>query len=203
MQLLIATRNAHKLDEIRSILQLPGVEIVGADDVPGLPEVVEDGDTFEANAAKKAVELAAASGLLTLADDSGLEVDALDKAPGVYSARYAGEPSDDAANNRKLLAALDGVAARTARFRCAMALATPDGRYETVDGRCEGRIELAPRGAEGFGYDPLFVPDGFDQTFAELDAASKNRISHRGAALAAAKSTWWDGSRFGQMQESR
>ncbi|MBT3193683.1 MAG: XTP/dITP diphosphatase [Verrucomicrobia bacterium] len=197
MQLLIATRNAHKLEEIQAILQLPGIEIVGADAVPGLPDVVEDGDTFEANAIKKAVELAAVSGMLTLADDSGLEVDALDKAPGVYSARYAGEPCDDAANNRKLLSALEGVTERTARFRCAIALATPEGQTETVDGRCEGHIELAPRGDCGFGYDPLFVPNGFEQTFAELDADAKHSISHRGAALSAAKAAWWNGSTFG------
>ncbi len=197
MQLLIATRNAHKLEEIREILDFPGVDIVGADAIPGLPDVVEDGDTFEANATKKAVELSAASGMLTLADDSGLEVDALDKAPGVYSARYAGEPSDDKANIRKLLVDLDGVQNRTARFRCAMALATPDGASETVDGRCEGRIVLRPRGDHGFGYDPVFVPDGSEQTFSELDSAAKHRISHRGSALAAAKLAWWDGARLG------
>jgi len=197
MKLLIATRNAGKLREIRAILDLPGVEIVGADEVPGLPDVVEDRDTFEGNATKKAVELAAASGLLTLADDSGLEVDALGGEPGVYSARYAGEPSNDAANNSKLLAALDGVAHRTARFRCAIALATPDTKSATVDGRCEGRIGLEPRGDGGFGYDPLFIPDGHDQSFGELDPDVKHSISHRGAALAAAKAAWWDGERFG------
>jgi XTP/dITP diphosphohydrolase len=196
MQLLIATRNAHKMEEIRAILTLPGIDILAADAVPGLPDVVEDGDTFEANATKKAVELAAASGMITMADDSGLEVDVLDKAPGVYSARYAGEPSDDAANMRKLLSALEGVTDRTARFRCAIALATPDGVSRTVEGRCEGRIALAPRGEHGFGYDPLFVPDGFDQTFAELDAAAKHRISHRGAALKAARAAWWTGERL-------
>ncbi len=197
MKLLIATRNAHKLKEIRAILELPGIEIVGADEVAGLPDVVEDRDTFEGNATKKAVELAAASGLLTLADDSGLEVDVLGGDPGVYSARYAGEPSNDEANNNKLLAALDGVSERTARFRCAIALATPDGGSETVDGRCEGRIELEPRGDAGFGYDPLFVPDGYEQSFGELDADIKHSISHRGAALAAAKEAWWDGERLG------
>ena len=191
MKLLIATRNAHKLKEIRAILELPGVEIIGAEAFPDLPDVVEDKDTFEGNAAKKAVELAAASRLLTLADDSGLEVDALDGAPGVYSARYAGEPSNDAANNRKLLAALDGVTNRTARFRCAIALATPDGRSQTVDGRCEGRIGFEPRGSAGFGYDPLFIPNGYDQSFGELAADLKHSISHRGAALTAAKAAWW------------
>ncbi len=197
MKLLIATRNAGKLKEIRAILDLPGVEIVGADEVPGLPDVVEDRDTFEGNATKKAVELAAASSMLTLADDSGLEVDALGGEPGVYSARYAGEPSNDAANNRKLLAALDGAADRTARFRCAIALATPDGTSATVDGRCEGRIGSEPRGEGGFGYDPLFIPDGYDQSFGELAPDVKHSISHRGSALAAAKAAWWDGERFG------
>ncbi len=196
MELLIATRNAHKLEEIRAILELPGIEVVGVDAFDDLPEVEEDRDTFEGNATKKAVELAAASGIMTLADDSGLEVDALDGAPGVYSARYAGEPSNDKANNDKLLAALDGVTARTARFRCAIALATPEGISETVDGRCEGRIGFAPKGDQGFGYDPLFIPDGHDQTFGQLDSDVKHSISHRGAALAAAKTAWWDGEQL-------
>jgi XTP/dITP diphosphohydrolase len=197
MQLLLATRNAHKLEEIRAILELPGVDILSVDDVPGLPEVIEDRDTFEGNATKKAVELAAASGLLTMSDDSGLEVDAIEGAPGVYSARYAGEPSNDAANNHKLLAALENVSDRTARFRCAIALATPEGRSQTVDGSCEGVIGLTPKGDQGFGYDPLFVPNGFNCTFAELSDAEKNQISHRGVALAAAKKAWWDGEALG------
>ena len=197
MQLLIATRNAHKLEEIRAILELPGVDILSVDDVPGLPEVIEDRDTFEGNATKKAVELAAASGLLTMSDDSGLEVDAIDGAPGVYSARYAGEPSNDAANNKKLLAALEDGSDRTARFRCAIALATPEGRSQTVDGSCEGVIGLTPKGDQGFGYDPLFVPNGVKCTFAELSDAEKNKISHRGVALAAAKESWWDGENLG------
>jgi XTP/dITP diphosphohydrolase len=171
MQLLIATRNAHKLEEIRAILELPGLDILSVDDVPGLPEVIEDRDTFEGNATKKAVELAAASGLLTMSDDSGLEVDALDGAPGVYYSRYAGEPSNDAANNKKLLAALEDGSDRTARFRCAIALATPEGRSQTVDGSCEGVIGLTPKGDQGFGYDPLFVPNGVKCTFAELSDA--------------------------------
>ena len=197
MKLLIATRNAGKMKEIRAILELPGVEVVGADELPGLPDVIEDRDTFEGNATKKAVEMAAASGLLTLADDSGLEVDALGGEPGVYSARYAGEPSNDAANNSKLLTALDGITERTGRFRCAIALATPDGRSQTVDGRCEGTIGAEPRGDGGFGYDPLFIPDGYDHSFGELDPDVKHGISHRGAALAAARKAWWDGVRFG------
>ena len=191
MKLLVATRNRHKLEEIRQIFALPGLELLAADEVPGLPEeVVEDADTFEGNALKKARELCVASGLWTLADDSGLEVVALHNAPGVYSARYAGEPCSYPANNAKLLRELEGVSDRRARFRCAIALCAPDGREWTVDGRCPGQINRELRGANGFGYDPLFVPDGFDKTFAELDAATKNRISHRGSALARAAVEW-------------
>jgi len=191
MRLLVATRNRHKLDEMRAILRLSGVDLIGADEVAGLPpDVAEDADTFAGNALLKARVLCAASGLWTLADDSGLEVDALGGAPGVRSARYAGEPSDPAANNAKLLRALDGVANRAARFRCALALAAPDGRAWCVEGRCEGRIAHAAAGGGGFGYDPLFVPDGQARTFAELPAAEKHRLSHRGAALAAAAAQW-------------
>ena len=191
MKLLVATRNRHKLDEIRQIFALPGLELLAADEVPGLPEeVVEDAETFEGNALKKARELCAASGLWTLADDSGLEVAALGNAPGVYSARYAGEPCSTPANNAKLLCELKGVADRRARFRCAIALCAPDGREWTVEGRCAGHIIGEERGANGFGYDPLFVPDGYGQTFAELDGGVKNRISHRGIALAQAAAAW-------------
>jgi XTP/dITP diphosphohydrolase len=190
MQLLVATRNAHKLQEIRAILNLPGLALSGADEVPGLPEVDEDAPTFEGNALKKARTLAAASGRWTLADDSGLEVDALGGAPGVISARYAGPEASTPANNAKLLRALDGVKNRRARFRCVLALCAPDGRTWTVEGRCEGKILEAPRGAQGFGYDPLFVPDGYEQTFAELAGGVKNRISHRAVALQRAVAEW-------------
>lgn len=186
-KLLIATRNRKKLQEIQEILAHPGLTLVDVDEVGDLPDVEEDGVTFEANAMKKARVLAHASGMLTLADDSGLEVDALNGAPGVYSARYAGEPSNDAANNAKLMAALEGVENRRARFRCVIALATPDGVCSTVDGCCEGRIATRPGGAGGFGYDPLFIPDGYTQSFGELGAEIKHRISHRGAALRAAR----------------
>lgn len=193
MTVLIATHNRHKLEEIRQIFALPSLKLVAADEVPGLPEeVVEDADTFEGNALKKARELCAASGLWTLADDSGLEVEALGNAPGVHSARYAGEPHNDAANNAKLLRNLADATNRRARFRCAIALCAPDGRAWTVEGRCEGTIISEARGANGFGYDPLFVPDGFEKTFAELDSATKNAISHRGRALRAAAQAWRD-----------
>lgn len=190
MKILIASRNAHKIQEIREIFDLPGVEWVSTAEFPDLHDVVEDGDTFEANAVKKATELARATGLWALADDSGLEVTALGNAPGVWSARYAGEPCNHANNNAKLLRELAGKTDRSARFRCVAALSDPTGRAETVSGACPGRIVDALRGAQGFGYDPLFVPDGYDRTFAEMGNAQKNQLSHRGRALALAKEKW-------------
>jgi XTP/dITP diphosphohydrolase len=190
MQILVATGNRHKLSEIRAIFRVDGCELVGLDAFPGAPDVEEDGASFQENAVKKARTLALFTGLWALADDSGLEVDALGGAPGVRSARYAGEPVDFAANNVKLLRELEGVGDRRARFRCAMALSSPRGDCEVVEAGCEGRITAALRGAHGFGYDPLFVPDGYEQTFAELLPAVKNRISHRAAALALAAETW-------------
>jgi XTP/dITP diphosphohydrolase len=179
------------LEEIRQIFALSGLELVAADEVPGLPEdVIEDADTFAGNALKKARELCRASGLWTLADDSGLEVETLGNAPGVYSARYAGEPCSYPANNAKLLRELAGVTDRRARFRCVIALCAPDGRAWTVEGHCPGRIIHETRGENGFGYDPLFVPDGYEKTFAELDGAIKNSLSHRGLALRRAAVEW-------------
>ena len=191
MRVLVATRNKHKLEEIRQIFALPGLSLLAADEVAGLPEdVIEDADTFEGNAVKKARELCTASGLWTLADDSGLEVVALDNAPGVFSARYAGEPCNCPANNAKLLRELSGVADRRAQFRCAVALCAPDGREWVVNGYCKGTIIEASRGDNGFGYDPLFVPDGHTRTFAELDSGTKNALSHRGNALRRAIAEW-------------
>jgi XTP/dITP diphosphohydrolase len=191
MKLLIATRNQHKLVELRRLFAFAGLTLVAADEVSGLPEdVVEDADTFEGNALKKARELCRASGLWTMADDSGLEVAALGGAPGVLSARYAGESCNYADNNAKLLRELDGVADRRARFRCVIALCAPDGREWAVAGECRGVILECSRGSGGFGYDPLFVPDGFDRTFAELDADTKNRVSHRGEAMRRAAEAW-------------
>ncbi len=189
-KLLIATRNKHKLAEIRAITAGAGIILLSTDDVPGLPEVVEDGDTFEKNAVKKAVTLALCSRLWSLADDSGLEVDALYGAPGIHSARYAGDSCDCKANNAKLLEELAGITERCARFRCVIALASPDGTVQAVEGKCEGSIALQEEGSEGFGYDPLFVPDGYDKPFATLSADQKNKISHRGAALRAAARKW-------------
>jgi len=208
--LLIATRNAHKVGEIRAILGAQ-FQWLTLNDFPAAPPVVEDAATFAGNAAKKAVELAtwlaANSKLKTqysklnfvLADDSGLEVDVLNGAPGVHSARFAAldksENSKDADNNAKLLRLLQNVPLekRTGRFRCVIALAeVPSPKSEVqspqfFDGACEGRIQLAATGAGGFGYDPLFVPDGFTQSFAELGEDVKNRLSHRAQALAKLK----------------
>ncbi|MFH0908535.1 MAG: RdgB/HAM1 family non-canonical purine NTP pyrophosphatase, partial [bacterium] len=190
MKLLIATKNLHKLNEIRAILDIPGLHLVCAMEFPHVPDVIEDGDSFEDNATKKAMSLAMATGLWSLADDSGLEVDILNGAPGVFSARYAGAPVSYSANNAKLLHELNGQSNRKARFRCAIALCSPKGLTRVVDGRCEGQIAPSVRGSRGFGYDPLFVPDGFTQTFAEMDPRTKNEISHRARALAKAREQW-------------
>lgn len=190
MKLVIATRNAHKLKEIRSIFDFRGLEVCSAFDFPAIPDVVEDGDTLEANAVKKAVELSNATGLPALADDSGLEVEALCGEPGVYSARWAGEGCTYADNNKKLLCALAGNENRRAQFRTVIALALPGAEPETVEGSVKGVILHELRGEQGFGYDPLFVPDGYEQTFAELPAEVKNKISHRARALGAASEQW-------------
>jgi XTP/dITP diphosphohydrolase len=190
MLLLVATRNPHKLREILEILDLPGIEAVTLKDYPDVPEVIEDGLTFDANAVKKARNTCDATGLWTMADDSGLEVKAIGWRPGVRSARYAGEPTDNRANNAKLLSELEGVRDRRARFRCVIALASPGGQCRTVEGVCAGSIALRPAGDGGFGYDPLFVPEGESVTFAEMPPAAKNLISHRGKALRAAATAW-------------
>jgi XTP/dITP diphosphohydrolase len=194
--LVVATHNRGKLDELRALLADIGVQVVQISDVSRKDvTVVEDGETFEANAIKKAKAIAAHTMMLTLADDSGLEVDALGGAPGVRSARFAGERATDAENNAALLAALDALQADElgarsadykARFRCVLALVDPffkDGEPVVVEGACEGKITRTPRGSGGFGYDPLFLVDGTDKTMAELPEAEKNRISHRARAF--------------------
>jgi XTP/dITP diphosphohydrolase len=185
MKLLVATGNPGKLKEIRRLLADSPVQVVGLDAYPELPEVVEDGDSFAANACKKAQQMAAATGCLTLADDSGLVVEALGGAPGVISARYAGEEGDDEANNRKLMQALRDVPddRRQAAFHCVMALAEPGGRCRTFEGRISGMLLREPRGEGGFGYDPYFLVPEYGKTTAELSLDIKNRISHRGQAL--------------------
>jgi len=191
-KLVFATRNHGKLVELRDLLV--GLDVISIDEVGReIADVIEDADTFVGNASKKAREVSLATGLPALADDSGLEVDALDGAPGVYSARYAGEPHSDAANNAKLLAALLGVAPakRTARFRAVLALADVTGplgnEIITADGTCEGVILTAPRGTGGFGYDPLFFAPELDMTFAEAGIGSKSELSHRARAMRAIK----------------
>ena len=183
---LAATGNPHKLAELEEILTAAGIALVAPAAVGWDAAVEEDAPTLEGNARKKAEAGLAASGLPTLADDTGLFVDALDGAPGVWSARYAGEAQDAAANCAKLLRALDGVpaAGRTAAFRCVIALADPEDGVLTFEGIVRGRILDAPRGEGGFGYDPLFVPDGETRSFAEMPAGEKHGISHRGRALA-------------------
>ena len=188
MRLVMASANPHKAVEIAAVLQaaMPDVEIVPRP--PGLGDVVEDGETLAANALIKARFVCAAAGEPAIADDTGLEVDALDGAPGVHSARYAGPRQDAAANVAKLMAALRDVPARkrTARFRTVVAVVFSDGSEVLADGVVEGSIATAPRGDSGFGYDPVFVPDETAPlTFAEMSAEAKNRISHRGRALRA------------------
>ena len=186
-RLLLATRNAKKLAELHRILTAERlkVELVGLDDLPPYDEPAETEPSFEGNAFLKARAAVAATGLPALADDSGLCVDALNGMPGVLSARWAGLAKDDAANNALLLAQLSAVPdeRRGAAFRCAVALCHPDGAEDVVVGEVRGRILRGPRGAGGFGYDPLFVPDGYEETTAEMDAARKDELSHRGRAL--------------------
>lgn len=187
MRLLIATTNPGKLVEVRAILAGLTVEWTTLRDHPELPEAVEDASTFTENAALKALHYARLTGGWALADDSGLEVDALCGEPGVRSARFAGPACDDAANSAKLLSRLGGVPSkkRTARYRCAVALADPNGVVAQTTGVMEGLIVEQPRGANGFGYDPhFFVPDS-GMTAAEMTADHKNRLSHRGQALRA------------------
>jgi non-canonical purine NTP pyrophosphatase (RdgB/HAM1 family) len=199
--IFIATRNAHKVEEIRQILGSTH-RYLTLRDLPNAPEMIEDADTFEGNARKKAIELARwltsrqeteARDMHVLADDSGLEVDALNGAPGVHSARFAADDktkgnSPDAANNAKLLRLLQNVPGekRTARFRCVIAFVAASHPNDALvfDGACEGRIDFSPRGDHGFGYDPLFVPNGHNQSFAELGEVEKNKLSHRAKALA-------------------
>lgn len=183
--LILATRNPHKQRELTEMLAPLGIEVKSLLDCPDCPEVEEDGQTFTANAIKKACITAKYSGLTSLADDSGLEVKALRGQPGIYSARFAGEPGDDEANNRKLLDLMKDVptALRQARFVCEIAICHPDGQVRTVRGVCNGMIASEPRGTEGFGYDPLFLPEGYERTFAQLSASEKNLISHRAQAL--------------------
>jgi XTP/dITP diphosphohydrolase len=187
--LVLATRNAAKLAELRRILAEADLapRLCGVDELPDVPEIAETGTTFAENAGLKAAAVAAATGLPTVADDSGLCVDALNGMPGIFSARWAGRHGDDVANLDLVLAQVHDVpdARRGAHFACAAALALPDGLVEVVEGRVHGRLLRERRGTQGFGYDPIFLPDGFGRTTAEMSAAEKDAISHRGRALRA------------------
>lgn len=188
-RVVLATRNRHKIDELRAILAATGVEaeLAGVDEFPDLPDVAETGVTFADNALLKAVDVADRTGLPALADDSGLCVDVLGGAPGIFSARWAGKHGDDAANLDLLLAQLADIADehRQAHFACAAALALPGGRRVVREGRIDGSLLHARRGANGFGYDPIFLPDGYNRTTAEMAAEEKNAISHRTRAFQA------------------
>jgi XTP/dITP diphosphohydrolase len=188
--ILLATRNKNKIKEISEILLDLNLEIKSLLDYPEMPEVVENGSTFEENALKKAREVYLYMRLPVLSDDSGLEVFALGMQPGIYSARYAGFPTDYKKNNLKLISEINLISEdkRQARFRCVVAFKGTIVE-ETREGICYGKIIQEPRGTGGFGYDPLFVPEGYNRTFAELLAEEKNRISHRAKALLGVKAT--------------
>jgi XTP/dITP diphosphohydrolase len=196
IKLILGSRNRKKCKEMAELVAPPWepsrslerLVIRSVDDFPGAPEVVEDADSFAGNARKKAAELARALSAWVVADDSGLTVDALEGAPGVYSARYAGEPTDDEANNRKLLDALVETPEdrRGAAFRCALALSDPSGTIRLeAEGACRGRLTREPRGPSGFGYDPLFLIPEYHKTFGELSPLVKHQLSHRARAFAA------------------
>ncbi|MDP3296890.1 MAG: XTP/dITP diphosphatase [Thermodesulfovibrionia bacterium] len=190
MDIVLATRNRKKAEEMKKILEqgaMSSVNIFTLNDFPECPDVKEDGNTFEENAIKKAVHASKCTGIIAIADDSGIEVDALNGAPGIFSARYAGESADDRANLEKLLKEMEHLPyeRRGARFVCCIALASQDGvdGVRTFFGYAEGRIGTEPRGKKGFGYDPVFYPEGYDITFAEMSEDKKNAISHRYKAL--------------------
>lgn len=183
MKIFLATGNKHKIDEIKAIFKnVKDIEILSIKDGIEIPEVVEDGDTFEANSAKKALEIAKFTGMITIADDSGLCVDALNEEPGVYSARYSGEGATDASNNAKLIKNLQGIENRKAHFVSVVTLGKPDGRAYSFRGEVDGEIIDIPRGDTGFGYDPHFYVAEYGKTLAEMPEM-KNVISHRANAL--------------------
>jgi XTP/dITP diphosphohydrolase len=186
MDIVLATRNKKKIEEIKRITEGLKISIFTLDDFPGCPDVKEDGKTFEENAIKKAVTISQYTRKTALADDSGLEVYVLNGAPGMLSARYAGNSADDKRNIEKLLyemRLISEIEKRRARFVCCIALALPDGSVNTFFGYAEGRIGTEPKGFYGFGYDPVFYPDGYDKTFAEMTDKEKDSLSHRGEAL--------------------
>lgn len=182
--LVLATTNKNKVIEFQEMVKDLPIDIKSIADFGPIPECIEDGDTFEENAYKKAIHTAKILGLPAIADDSGLEVDALDGAPGVYSARYAGESASDEDNCKKLLREMKGISNRKAAFQCVLSIAVPSGPALTYEGKCEGLILEEKQGESGFGYDPLFYYEPFAKSFAQCNMEEKNRVSHRGKALA-------------------
>ncbi|WP_068674538.1 XTP/dITP diphosphatase [Oceanobacillus sp. Castelsardo] len=185
-QIIIATKNRGKAKEFREFFSQRNIEALSLLDIKEqLPDVEETGNTFEENASLKAEEISRILNRAVLSDDSGLVIDALDGRPGIYSARYAGEQKNDEQNIQKVLHELKDISEgqRNARFVCVLAIARPNGETKLVRGECEGRITLSPSGENGFGYDPVFIPDGYQQTMAELESEEKNRISHRSRAM--------------------
>ncbi|MGB9595098.1 MAG: XTP/dITP diphosphatase [Candidatus Poribacteria bacterium] len=201
--LVVATRNSKKLSEIKDLLSDLDFNILSLDDFPDIPEVVEDMDTFEGNASKKALQISQMTKKLTLADDSGLEIDFLDGKPGVYSARFAGDNATDEDRNKKVLDLMKSVPKdeRKAQFKCAVAIAKDD-ILKIVTGICEGEIAYEPKGEYGFGYDPIFIVPDYNKTFAELGPEIKNQISHRAIALKKAKDILVNYQRTGKLCES-
>lgn len=185
--LVLATSNPGKIEELRSLLADLSIEFIPAPALKDLPEVKEDADTLEGNALKKAHAFHDYTDLPALADDTGLEVEALDGGPGVHTARFAGPTATPEDNKRRLLEVMEGVENRRARFRTVAALVDANGTAHTFEGTCSGTITTEPRGEGGFGYDPLFLPDDHDQTFAEMPLETKNKISHRRKALDAVR----------------
>lgn len=181
-KLVLASQNPHKIEEMQQILSPLGIEVLSAKDFPDLKEVIEDRPTLKGNALKKARYVSQETQLPALSDDTGLEVEALNGRPGVYSARYAGRNASYQDNVLKLLGELDGRSNRAAQFRTVVALVDEDRQY-TFEGVCKGEIITEQKGDKGFGYDPVFMPEGYEKTFAELDSSIKNAISHRGRAV--------------------
>ncbi len=180
--LLIASNNKHKITELKKILEDSAFEVVSMAEYGVSQDVEETGKTFEENAILKAKSIALEKHVFVFADDSGLEVEALDNRPGVFSARYAGVGAADSERINKLLGELQSIENRNARFVCVIAISTPEGKVKTFRGEIYGKITNSPKGSNGFGYDPVFIPDGFGQTFAELESDVKNKISHRAKA---------------------
>lgn len=189
MELVVATRNQHKLYEIKTLLKNLPIEVFSLDSFKNVPEVVEDGKTMEENAIKKAIQTSKFLKRIVIADDSGLEVDALNGRPGVFSARFSGKGATYESNNIKLLNLLKDTPLnkRKATFRCIIAIADNGKMIGLAEGRCHGKVGFYPKGKNGFGYDPVFIPSGYKKSFAQLSPLEKNKISHRGKALAKAK----------------